>query len=1392
MMKKVKKCICLLAAVCILLSLLSAFSSAQDIIAYGECSTDITWTLDTEGTLSIQGTGEMFYEQYLRVSIEGAVYWYQNGSWNLQGVAGNDHYPPYTKEYKTPWYDYRSSIKEVYIGNGVTTIGYKAFMGCDSLETVIVGSGLRDIGINAFRSCSNLKSFYTTSDSLSNIKYGAFYGCKQLSSFEFPNNLKKIEENAFYNCDGLTSIAIPDSVRSIEKSAFESCDGLQIVTIGSGEKNIGESAFRGCKALKSVAINSGSLGNTVFKQCSALENITIGCNVTSIADDVFSECPEIKSITVDPGNTIYHSSGNCLIQTNSKTLLLGSHNSRIPSDGSVTSIKDYAFYMCTGLTAIMLPTSLTSMGNYAFYRCTGLTALAVASGNNVYYSSGNCIIETASKTLVLGCKNSKIPTNGSVTSIGNCAFLGCAELHGITLPNSVTSIGANAFLGCTGLTEISLPVNVTSLGGSAFNGCTGLTEVTIPANVTNMGSGVFRGCDNLQTVIFADGMVTIPNNALYYSSVKKAVIPESVTSIGENAFRKSAFSVFVIPEGVTTIGSNAFYECASLSAVTIPGSVQSIGDHAFSYSGLQSVIIENGVNSIGTGSCYVFSYCTELRSVVIPKSVKTIGSYAFQGCSALSEVYYNGSETDWSAIPNSGNNSSLYSANRHYNTDGTEGACGESLTYHISSNGVLTISGTGTMYDYNSNQIPWFPRKAFIKTLIINDGVTKISRYAFKECTALTNVVIPDGVTSVQSKAFAGCENLTQVTFGKGLKTVTKDSFENCPNLTTVVFSEGVTTIPEYALYCVSSVTEVILPDSVTSIGTSAFEGTSLTEINLPAGITEIGEKAFCDCTALSDIVLPENLQRIGASAFLRCTGLSELTIPAGVTTLSGGIMAGCVNLKTITFAEGTTVIPDSALNGATYVTTVNLPEGVTSIGESAFSYCENISSIVVPGSIRRIGDWAFYGCDRLADVFYNGTQENWRAVEVGEVNDSLFDAVWHYVPSKMSPPTGVTVKPTAEKQLTVRWAAVEYATQYNVYRYNGTEYKYIGTTFDSDPNPTSYVNGGLTKGVTYYYKVVAVYKRNGRTVVSPLSTSAHAMALGKPAVPQNVKAAAAGDKALTVSWSAVTGATQYNVYRYNGTTKTYVYKGTTFATAEKPTQYVDTGLAVGTTYYYKVLAACKGNGLTFVGDLSAAANAKVLGKPAVPQNVKAAAAGDKALTVSWSAVTGATQYNVYRYRGSDKQYHYVGTTFATATKPTQYVDTGLAVGATYYYKVVAACKGNGLTFVGDMSAAANAKVLGKPGVPQNVKATAAVKQITVSWNNVAGATQYNVYRYRGSDKQYHYVGTTFATATKPTQYVDTGLATGTTYYYKVKAVCKGNGLTFTGDFSAAASAKVK
>ena len=212
------------------------------------------------------------------------------------------------------------------------------------------------------------------------------------------------------------------------------------------------------------------------------------------------------------------------------------------------------------------------------------------------------------------------------------------------------------------------------------------------------------------------------------------------------------------------------------------------------------------------------------------------------------------------------------------------GTCGPDLTWHLTDNGVLTISGKGKMYDYSydNNRAPWYGN--YIKRIIIGDGITTIGRLAFQYCRALTSVTIPNSVTKIAFRTFYNCRALTSVTILNSVTTIGNNAFENCSTLTSVTIPNSVTEIGDRAFSNCSSLTSVTIPNSVTTIGNNAFENCStLTSVTIPNSVTTIGWYAFRKCTNLQKVNIGNSVKTIGVSAFENCTSITQISSEAVV-----------------------------------------------------------------------------------------------------------------------------------------------------------------------------------------------------------------------------------------------------------------------------------------------------------------------------------------------------------------------------------------------------------------------------------------------------------------------------------------------------------------------------
>ena len=265
-------------------------------------------------------------------------------------------------------------------------------------------------------------------------------------------------------------------------------------------------------------------------------------------------------------------------------------------------------------------------------------------------------------------------------------FSGNDNIKSVVIKNGVTSIGSSAFYDCTSLKSVSIPDSVTSIGDCAFENCSSLASITIPDSVTSIENSAFSDCTSLASITIPNSVTSIGYRAfLCCTSLKSITIPDSVTSIGEDAFYGcTSLKNITIPNSVTSIESYTFYDCPSLKSISIPGSVTSIEDYAFGY------------------------YYDENEGY--EKKVDGFKIYGYSGSAAQKYAVENGFE---------------------FNSLGNlTGKLGEKVTFEIDKNGVLTISGSGSMYDFEWGESPLFDN-SLIKKVVIKGGVTSIGGNAF-------------------------------------------------------------------------------------------------------------------------------------------------------------------------------------------------------------------------------------------------------------------------------------------------------------------------------------------------------------------------------------------------------------------------------------------------------------------------------------------------------------------------------------------------------------------------------------------------------------------------------------------------------------------------------------
>ena len=602
---------------------------------------------------------------------------------------------------------------------------------------------------------------------------------------------------------------------------------------------------------------------------------------------------------------------------------------------------------------------------------------------------------------------------------------------------------------------------------------------------------------------------------------------------------------------------------------------------------------------------------------------------------------------------------------------GNCGANDDKLTWTLTSNGTLTISGEGEMKDYADGE--WEDRKSEIKKIVIESGVTEIGCSAFTDCTSLTDVVIPDSVTCIDNSAFLRCTNLNEISLPDSVIRLGSGVFEDCTNLKSVRLPQNLTSIPYRFFFGCSRLKSISLPDSVTQIGEAAFGFCDLQEqvvqeIVSSDNITFIGSRAFEGNKNIYTVHIGKNVEYIqtetfnymSTPSFHDCTNLTSITVsPENQTYTSiNGLLCSKDGRSLLYVPVG--------ISGR-----LDVPAGIETIGGEAMHYAFSIKIVHIPKSVKKIGSDAFP--IECTDVYYDGTEEQWNEISIGKNYNSDF-------------PSGVTLHFTCEK----------HTYQNGVCTRCGAK----------DPN----------------YKLTA-----------PSVKTDYLISTGKP----------------YIKWAAVAGASKYEVYRSGSKDGSYTLLGTTTAT-----NYTDNKANAGYIYYYKVKAV---NANSIKSDYSATVAATChCARPVVKPDYLISTGKPY---IKWTAVSGASKYYVYRSGSSNGTYKYVGTTTAT-----NYTDNKANAGYTYYYKVKAVSK---------VSSGANSYYSVVIGATcrcarPSVKITTSNGSPRLTWNAVAGANKYYIYRSTEANGTFEYLY-----STKNLFYTNKSAVAGTTYYYKVKAVSK-------------------
>lgn len=687
------------------------------------------------------------------------------------------------------------------------------------------------------------------------------------------------------------------TVVEIGEKAFANTSILRTLTIPASVKRIGKSAFADTLLTSVTMAGVTEIGDHAFADCTALNQISLSGSLTQIGAFAFQNCGALKTISIsDQVNALPEGLFAGCAWLKSVTL---------PT--SLETVASGAFRDCGRLTAIQMGASVSEIAQGAFDGCSALATVAVASGNMYYKTQDGVLFNKAGTQLLLypqGKTNETYTIPESVSSVGEYAAAG-SKIKYLVLGSGVRTIGQNAFRNAISLSQITFNSVLNNIEANAFEGCQLLKTAVLPESVTRVGVEAFDMAGLTS--------ITIPAS----TELSKDAIPENDGLIIYGK-RGSDAELYAQVHGIRFIDLSADIP---VTGISIPNS---LSIPAGKSQQITAVLTPDNT----TETAVVWASSDERIAVVDENGI--VEGHAV-GTATVTAKAANGTAAEC-AIEVMGNTQEF----------AAQGTCGDNLNWTLDANGLLTISGTGPMgnYDLPDPSHPFYAIRNDIRSVVIENGITWIGEGAFARLDNLISVIIPDSVTGIGDLGFCECRQLSDIVLPDTVTLIGASSFESCEALTSINIPANISSICWGAFIGCYNLKHLTLPENTpTKDFIRCYEGDvcDVYLFELPASLQWLDDCAFAQTDAgellmhiSPDFVLPQYLKTVEAEAF---AGINATCIHINSQmTIESKAFANCKQLRYVLFTE----------NGG-YGYQLNL-------ADDAFEGCENLIIFATPG----------------------------------------------------------------------------------------------------------------------------------------------------------------------------------------------------------------------------------------------------------------------------------------------------------------------------------------------------------------------------------------------------------------------------------------------------------